>query len=90
MSHDQLSNDARSTFYGPEGMRGYGLGWYTTWSEDFVQFGAYATSMHIYPSRGLITVWLVQHEGSQGWLGGQAFEASVIKNLDRTDTGGSR
>jgi CubicO group peptidase (beta-lactamase class C family) len=44
---------------------GYGFGWSTTGS-TFGHGGAYATNMEIDKSRGLITVWMVQHAGFPG------------------------
>jgi CubicO group peptidase (beta-lactamase class C family) len=52
---------------------GYGFGWSTTGS-TFGHGGAYATNMEIDKSRGLITVWMVQHAGFPG-NGGQALAA---------------
>ncbi|MSR32043.1 MAG: class A beta-lactamase-related serine hydrolase [Gemmataceae bacterium] len=49
---------------------GYGIGW-STGGGTFGHGGALATNMAIDPSRGLITVWLVQHAGFPG-NGGQS------------------
>jgi CubicO group peptidase (beta-lactamase class C family) len=43
----------------------YGLGW-STGGNSFGHGGALATNMSIDPTRGLITVWLVQHSGYRG------------------------
>ena len=43
---------------------GYGFGWSTGGS--FGHGGAFATNMSIDPTRGLITVWMVQHAGFPG------------------------
>jgi CubicO group peptidase (beta-lactamase class C family) len=44
---------------------GYGLGW-STGGGNFGHGGAFATNMNIDSNRGLITVWLVQHNGFPG------------------------
>jgi len=44
---------------------GYGLGW-STGGGTFGHGGAFATNMNIDSNRGLITVWLVQHNGFPG------------------------
>jgi CubicO group peptidase (beta-lactamase class C family) len=49
----------------PEIKTSYGLGWQVT-PDGPAHGGAYATNMSIYPERGLITVWLVQHAGFPG------------------------
>jgi CubicO group peptidase (beta-lactamase class C family) len=41
---------------------GYGLGWATD-GKSFGHGGAFATNMTIDTSRGLVTIWLVQHAG---------------------------
>lgn len=55
---------------------GYGLGWALS-DDNFGHGGAYSTGMSIYPQRGLITVFLVQHAGFPG-EGGNSF-ATFIK-----------
>lgn len=42
--------------------QGYALGWQTD-GEGFGHGGAQATNMHIDPSRGLVTIYMVQHAG---------------------------
>jgi len=44
---------------------GYGLGW-STGGGNFGHGGAFATNMNIDSARGLITVYLVQHNGFPG------------------------
>jgi len=44
---------------------GYGLGW-STHNGTYGHGGAWATSMNIDSTRGLITVWMVQHAGFPG------------------------
>jgi CubicO group peptidase (beta-lactamase class C family) len=43
----------------------YGLGWAVA-PDSTGHSGAYATNMSIYPDKGLITVWMVQHAGFPG------------------------
>jgi CubicO group peptidase (beta-lactamase class C family) len=44
---------------------GYGVGWSTD-GKSFGHGGALATNMNIDSTRGLITIWLVQHQGFPG------------------------
>ncbi|WP_165229116.1 serine hydrolase domain-containing protein [Aquisphaera insulae] len=57
---------AMTTKQTPEPLKdGYGLGWSTD-GKTFGHGGAYATNMTIDSTRGLITIWLVQHAGFPG------------------------
>lgn len=49
----------------PEGLKdGYGIGWATQGPDkSFGHGGAWATNMNVDVPRGLVTVWLVQHQG---------------------------
>jgi CubicO group peptidase (beta-lactamase class C family) len=69
----------------PETLKdGYGVGWSTD-GKSFGHGGALATNMTIDATRGLITIWLVQHQGFPGEGGKahgvfkQAAEASAQK-----------
>jgi CubicO group peptidase (beta-lactamase class C family) len=57
----------------PEIKTSYGFGWQVT-PDGPSHSGAYATNMSIYPERGIITVWLVQHSGFPG-EGNKAYQA---------------
>lgn len=48
------------------GYDGYGLGWFTSASGAYEHPGAYHTSMTVDPTRGLITIWMVQLTGFVG------------------------
>ncbi|HZZ80895.1 MAG TPA: serine hydrolase domain-containing protein [Gemmataceae bacterium] len=48
----------------------YGLG-FAIDGNGFGHGGAYATNMHVYPKKGIVTIWMVQHAGFPG-NGGQA------------------
>ena len=57
-----------------EGVKaGYGVGWATS-GASFGHGGAYATNMQIDSKRGLVTVFMVQHNGFPG-NGGQSLQA---------------
>jgi CubicO group peptidase (beta-lactamase class C family) len=57
-----------------EGVKvGYGIGWATS-GDAFGHGGAYATNMQIDTKRGLVTVYMVQHNGFPG-NGGQGLAA---------------
>jgi CubicO group peptidase (beta-lactamase class C family) len=57
-----------------EGVKaGYGVGWATSGS-TFGHGGAYATNMSIDSKRGLVTVFMVQHNGFPG-NGSQSLQA---------------
>ena len=58
----------------PESIKeNFGVGWAT--GPTFGHGGALATNMTIDPSRGLITVFLVQHNGFPGDAGGKVHPA---------------
>ncbi len=66
MTRNQVAEASRKGVSRSGGADGYGLGWETAGSGKFGHGGAYATSMHIDPRRGLITIWLVQHADFPG------------------------
>jgi CubicO group peptidase (beta-lactamase class C family) len=71
---------------GDEVKEGYGIGFSTGTApgSSFGHGGALATNMNIDPKRGLITIWLVQHEGFPG-EGGKA--QGVFKHVAETEFG---
>ena len=73
MTTNQVSEVSRKSIKGPGEVNGYGLGWFTSATGAFGHQGAYATSMRIDPEKGLITIWLVQHDGFPG-AGAKSFD----------------
>lgn len=68
---------------------GYGLGWFTSPSGAFGHQGAFWTSMRIDPEKGLIEIWLVQHDGfPDGAKAFQAFQNAVDKHFASMRTAG--
>lgn len=59
---------------------GYGFGW-SAWDDGFGHGGAFATNMEVNRQRGLITIYLVQHEGYPGDGGNclPAFKQRVVE-----------
>ena len=64
----------------------YGLGW-STGGDTIGHGGAFATDMTIFPDRGLITIYLVQHAGFPG-EGGRAKDAFREAAIARFGTQG--
>jgi CubicO group peptidase (beta-lactamase class C family) len=74
------------------GNNGYGLGWFTSASGAFSHEGAYSTSMRIDPKKGLITIWLVQHDGfpGDGAKSFDTFQSAVSKRFGSMTTAAAR
>jgi len=77
MTTNQVSERARKEIKDSGEVNGYGLGWFTSASGAFGHEGAYVTSMRIDPKKGLITIWLVQHDGFSG-EGAKSFDTFQI------------